>query len=215
MSDNIYQPDLMEVVQVRRQTADVKSVRIRFRDESRTSDFAFRVGQFGIFSAFGAGESTFNICSSSNWNDFLDALDSVQAGAILLNPAGSIRFINARFSQYFAMDHRQVRSLEVVEDLHALIAPRFRTPETFAAPWRAFAAGSAEPGHDELEMTRPTRRVLERFARPVQDNEGRTVGWLELYTDVTGERQIQSKLLQTGKNGGGGPAGVRNRARIE
>ncbi|MGA8024113.1 MAG: ATP-binding protein, partial [Candidatus Acidiferrales bacterium] len=127
------------------------------------------------------------------------ALDSVQAGAILLNPAGSIRFINARFSQYFAMDHRQVRSLEVVEDLHALIAPRFRTPETFAAPWRAFAAGSAEPGHDELEMTRPTRRVLERFARPVQDNEGRTVGWLELYTDVTGERQIQSKLLQTEK----------------
>jgi len=69
---NIYQPDLMEVVQVRRQTADVKSVRIRFRDEARLRSFSFRVGQFGIFSAFGAGESTFNICSSSNWNDFLE-----------------------------------------------------------------------------------------------------------------------------------------------
>ena len=57
---NIYQPDLMEVVQVRQQTADVKSVRIRFRDEARARDFSFRVGQFGIFSAFGAGESTFN-----------------------------------------------------------------------------------------------------------------------------------------------------------
>jgi two-component system NtrC family sensor kinase len=33
----------------------------------------------------------------------------------------------------------------------------------------------------------------------VQDSEGRAIGWLELYTDVTGERQIQSKLLQTEK----------------
>jgi len=72
MIHNIYQPDLMEVIQVRRQTADVKSVRIRFRDENRAGDFAFRVGQFGIFSAFGAGESTFNICSSSNWRDFVE-----------------------------------------------------------------------------------------------------------------------------------------------
>ena len=126
-------------------------------------------------------------------------LDSVQAGAVLLDPAGRIRFINARFSQYFGMDHRQVQSLERVENLESLIAPRFRVPENFAAPWRAFAAGQADPGHDELEMTRPTRRVLERFARPVQDTEGRTVGWLELYSDVTGERQIQSKLLQTEK----------------
>ena len=48
-------------------------------------------------------------------------------------------------------------------------------------------------------MMRPTRRILERFARPVLDREGRAVGWLELYYDVTGERQIQSKLLQTEK----------------
>jgi NAD(P)H-flavin reductase len=70
--ENVYQPDLMEVVEVRQQTADVKSVRIRFRDEERAKRFSFRVGQFGIFSAFGAGESTFNICSSSNWTDFIE-----------------------------------------------------------------------------------------------------------------------------------------------
>ncbi len=126
-------------------------------------------------------------------------LDSVQAGVILLDPSGRIRFINARFSQYFGMDHRQVQSLETVEDLQILIAPRFRNPEGFAAPWREFASGQGDPGHDELEMMRPTRRVLERFARPVLQEEGRAIGWLELYTDVTGERQIQSKLLQTEK----------------
>ncbi len=69
---NIYQPDLMEVLDVQQQTADVKSVRVRFRDEARGDDFRFRVGQFGMFSSFGYGESTFNICSSSNWKDFIE-----------------------------------------------------------------------------------------------------------------------------------------------
>ncbi len=70
--ENIYQPELMTVLQVRQQTVDVKAVRIRFQDEARAKDFAFRVGQFGIFSAFGSGESTFNICSSSTWKDYLE-----------------------------------------------------------------------------------------------------------------------------------------------
>jgi NAD(P)H-flavin reductase len=72
MSANIYQPDLMEVIQVERHTPDVKSVRIRFLDPERARDFHFRVGQFGIFSAFGHGEAVFNICSSSNWKDYLE-----------------------------------------------------------------------------------------------------------------------------------------------
>jgi len=69
---NIYKPDLMEVIDVRQQTADVKSVRIKFADEAKADEFTFRVGQFGIFSVFGAGECTFNICSSSTWTDHLE-----------------------------------------------------------------------------------------------------------------------------------------------
>jgi sulfhydrogenase subunit gamma (sulfur reductase) len=70
--ENIYKPDLMEVAAVRRQTADVKSVRLRFQDPDRAREFSFRVGQFGIFSAFGSGESVFNICSSSTWTDRIE-----------------------------------------------------------------------------------------------------------------------------------------------
>ncbi len=68
----IYQPDLMEVAAVQRHTADVKSVKVRFRDADCAEHFQFRVGQFGIFSAFGYGESVFNICSSSTWSDGLE-----------------------------------------------------------------------------------------------------------------------------------------------
>lgn len=70
--ENIYKPELMEVLAVRQQTVDIKSVKIWFKDPARAGDFDFRVGQFGIFSAFGHGESVFNICSSSNWKDGIE-----------------------------------------------------------------------------------------------------------------------------------------------
>jgi NAD(P)H-flavin reductase len=62
----------MEVISVRQQTSDVKSVAIRFLDPERARNFSFTVGQFGIFSVFGSGESTFNICSSSSWKDRIE-----------------------------------------------------------------------------------------------------------------------------------------------
>jgi len=69
---NLYKPELMEVIGVQQHTPDVKSVRVRFEDPEAAGQFAFRVGQFGIFSAFGAGESVFNICSSSNWREYIE-----------------------------------------------------------------------------------------------------------------------------------------------
>jgi NAD(P)H-flavin reductase len=69
---NIKKPELMEVIGVRQQTIDVKSVSLRFLDAERAKTFSFNVGQFGIFSVFGYGESTFNICSSSNWKDRIE-----------------------------------------------------------------------------------------------------------------------------------------------
>jgi signal transduction histidine kinase/CheY-like chemotaxis protein len=131
--------------------------------------------------------------------ELLSILDSVQAGVLLVDTAGRLRFSNIRFSQYFGLERRQLKGIETYAELEALLSPRFRTPEGFGAPWKHFANGEDQPGHDELEMLRPARRVLERFARPVLDHAGLRMGWLELYYDVTGERQIQSKLLQTEK----------------
>src|ERR1700733_9334198 len=131
--------------------------------------------------------------------ELLTVLDSVQAGALLISPAGRLRDSNARFGQYFGVEHVRLERLETIGELDELLSPRFQTPDGFAQRWKQFAAGEQQSAHDELEMLRPVRRVLERFARPVLDREGVRMGWLELYYDVTGERQIQSKLLQTEK----------------
>jgi NAD(P)H-flavin reductase len=72
LNDNIYKPAMMEVIDVTQHTVDVKSVKIKFKDESQQKNFSFNVGQFGLYSVFGYGESTFNICSSSNWRDYIE-----------------------------------------------------------------------------------------------------------------------------------------------
>lgn len=73
MPENIYKPDLAEIIEITKQTSDVKSVKIRLKDEAKRAAFSFNVGQFGLFSVFGYGESTFNICcSSSSAKDYIE-----------------------------------------------------------------------------------------------------------------------------------------------
>jgi NAD(P)H-flavin reductase len=62
----------MEVLDVTQHTVDVNSVKVRFCDQDRQAKFSFQVGQFGMYSVFGYGESVFNICSSSNWKDYIE-----------------------------------------------------------------------------------------------------------------------------------------------
>ncbi len=126
-------------------------------------------------------------------------LDALAVGVILLDPSGRIRFSNAKFGQLFGFSERELRKLETVDSLQELLGERFRDTNSFPAPWNSFANGRGEPSHDELELRRPTRRVIERYSRPVLDADGSAIGWCETYSDVTGERQMQSKMLQTEK----------------
>jgi signal transduction histidine kinase/ActR/RegA family two-component response regulator len=126
-------------------------------------------------------------------------LDSVDVAIILFDPSGRVRFSSVRFGQLFGIEERQLEKITQYEEFRELVAERFRDPEAFAAPWKPFVQGGGEPGHDELEILRPARRVIERFSRPVLDAQKQPVGWLELYSDVTGERRLQSKMLRTEK----------------
>jgi nitrogen-specific signal transduction histidine kinase len=44
-------------------------------------------------------------------------------------------------------------------------------------------------------MVSPSRKHLERFARPVVDAGGRSVGWMEVYRDVTGQKLLEGNLF--------------------
>lgn len=126
-------------------------------------------------------------------------LDAVPAGVLLLSGTGQIRFTNARFAQLFGLDFRTVSGIEEYESLAAILNGRFRDAKAFSYRWRANLQGAREAACDELEVSLPARRVLERYSRPVIDVGGRAVGWLETFQDITSQRHFRSKLLQTEK----------------
>ena len=131
--------------------------------------------------------------------EFRAVVESVQAGILLLDIAGGVKFASSRFAEIFGLRKAEIGQAVTFQDLHGFLAVHLRNPVAFAAPWNAFASGAIQSQKDDLEVIEPSGRIVERLSRPVLDSQGRAAGWLELYTDVTIERSIQKKILQTEK----------------
>jgi sulfhydrogenase subunit gamma (sulfur reductase) len=69
---SIYQPQLMTVLDLIDETTDTRTLRLQFQDEALRDSFAFRAGQFGEYSVFGAGEATFCIASPPTRTDAIE-----------------------------------------------------------------------------------------------------------------------------------------------
>jgi NAD(P)H-flavin reductase len=61
---NIYQPHPMRIVEVTDETVDTRTFKLEFKEPAFAEKFEFQAGQFGEYSVFGEGESTFCIASS-------------------------------------------------------------------------------------------------------------------------------------------------------
>jgi signal transduction histidine kinase/ActR/RegA family two-component response regulator len=126
-------------------------------------------------------------------------LDSLDSGVLVFDASGRMRAANDRFAQMMSLDARATREMGQFENLLETLSPRFAHPAEFSARWRERTGSAGEAAWDELELTRPARKIVERFVRPVRDAHGRRLGWIEVYRDITSQRLIQSKLLQTEK----------------
>lgn len=71
-SMNVYQPHLMRIDRAVDEAPGVKTFRLLFQDESVARDFQFKAGQFGEYSVFGEGESTFCIASSPTRTGYIE-----------------------------------------------------------------------------------------------------------------------------------------------
>jgi NAD(P)H-flavin reductase len=65
---NIYLPYLAEIVDIRQETPDIKTFKLRFKDGGIAKRFDYKPGQFVEFSVFGEGESPFCLSSSPTRN---------------------------------------------------------------------------------------------------------------------------------------------------
>jgi sulfhydrogenase subunit gamma (sulfur reductase) len=69
---NVYQPYLMRIASIIEETPDVRTFHLEFINEAEGKNFKFRAGQFGEYSVFGEGESTFCIASSPTRDDYIE-----------------------------------------------------------------------------------------------------------------------------------------------
>lgn len=124
-------------------------------------------------------------------------LEAAQCGILLLDRSGSVRHLNDCLKDYLGIEAGA--SPANYDDLARLAKPMLRNPGAFCSPWEAFTQGSCAEFRDELVLAGIKRQVLAREARPVSGEDGQPIGWLEIYRDITSQRQIQSKLFQTEK----------------
>lgn len=69
---NIYLPYLMRIEKITEDAPFVKTFKLKFISEEDEKNFTFKTGQFGEYSVFGVGESTFCIASSPTRKGYIE-----------------------------------------------------------------------------------------------------------------------------------------------
>ena len=69
---NIYLPYLMKVEKITDEAPGVRTFKLKFVNDEDSNSFNFAAGQFGEYSIFGVGESTFCIASSPTRKGFIE-----------------------------------------------------------------------------------------------------------------------------------------------
>jgi sulfhydrogenase subunit gamma (sulfur reductase) len=70
--ENIYKPHRVRIEEKRRETYDTTSFKLVFVDDAVRENFAYRAGNFGEYSVFGEGESTFCVASSPTRQGYIE-----------------------------------------------------------------------------------------------------------------------------------------------
>ncbi len=69
---NVYRPYIARIEKITEETPDTRSFRLVFVDDEVRENFTFQAGQFGEYSVFGEGESTFCIASSPTRKGYIE-----------------------------------------------------------------------------------------------------------------------------------------------
>src|SRR5271157_13813 len=126
-------------------------------------------------------------------------LEWLDEGVVVFDENDRIRAKNARFLQILGLSADDGASVQCLEDLIRRTASSAREPEKFAARWQAFAKGAGERMREELAMEGPLPQVIERSTRALVGENGRRLGRVEVYREMSAQRMFQSRMMQTEK----------------
>jgi len=126
-------------------------------------------------------------------------IEWLDQGVVLFDAQGLVRAANSRFSQVMGLMPGEMANLTTLDTLAWRLAEQTARPGGFSRNWKEEILRGETGARDEIPLLGPVPRVLERFGRPVYGPQGRRIGWLELYRDLTPQRVFQSKLMRTEK----------------
>jgi signal transduction histidine kinase/CheY-like chemotaxis protein len=132
-------------------------------------------------------------------DELSNVLEWLEEGVVLFDEKDRVRAMNSRFAQMAGLAPGKLPEITSLEALIRRLAEQAAEPERFAERWRELARGLEGGVREQLQLLRPSPRVLERAARPVLDGAGHRLGRVEIYRDLTARRVFESKLLQTEK----------------
>ncbi len=132
-------------------------------------------------------------------SELQSVLEWMEEGVVLFDTHENVRAMNTRFGQIAGLGPAESAKIKTREGLIARLAERAAAPEQFAERWRELTRGREGGVREELQMSRPSPRIVERASRPVLDAIGRPLGRVEIFRDLTAQRVFESKLLQTEK----------------
>jgi signal transduction histidine kinase len=124
--------------------------------------------------------------------EFVALLESIDSGVFFVAwPDLRVHFVNSRMSELFGLDLRASVGQAKPEWITNHIMGHMAQPEAFASRLQYLYAHPHETAVDEMEVARPTRRVLRRYSGPVYSADQALVGRLEVYTDITETKQLE------------------------
>ncbi len=111
---NLYEPYRVKIADLVDETPDTRTFRLEFLDPEVARTFAFKTGQFGEYSAFGAGECTFCIASSPTRSGYIECsfktVGKATTGLRSLNVGDTMGF-RGPYGNHFPLEKMEGSSL--------------------------------------------------------------------------------------------------------
>lgn len=114
-------------------------------------------------------------------------------GVLLSDAEGRDLVCNRQFCLLFGLDEQDVIDAPLGH-LRSLVLPRLKHPDEFAALLDAVYADQNLVRQDEVEILAPKSRVLRRYTAPVCGPDGRLIGRVWTFFDITQTLKLQRRI---------------------
>ncbi|WP_227764263.1 LuxR C-terminal-related transcriptional regulator [Zhaonella formicivorans] len=121
-------------------------------------------------------------------------LDSVDAAILMVDSRLQVVLCNSRFGDFFGLDPSALIGQDKRTAITRDIKWRVQNPEEFEKRLFWLYENPEVTAHDEVEVSIPRRRILQRFSGPVFNKKQQLLGRVEVYTDITQAKSVQEEM---------------------